>query len=149
MPSEASVAGPLGEGIGVVSFGETRVPERVSVNVFFRPGGYIFYVHGGTPTLIEVMSEGTVFAATPPYAQLMSGEVPLVGSVPGGFDGSIEQLKITIGAAYERHGKLISYATAPSSCPRQGFVLVKAEMSFLDGETIPVTSKIACPKRRR
>jgi hypothetical protein len=143
-----SLAGPVGEGTGVVTFGDTRVSEKLSVYVFFRPGGLIFYVYGGTPALVEVMTQGTILDTAPPFAQLFTGEVPLVATVPGGLDGSTEQLKITIGAAFKKGGKLISYATVPSSCPKGGFT-VKAELSFLNGETIPIAKETACPKHPR
>lgn len=143
-----SLAGPIGEGLGVVTFGGERVHEKVSVHVFFRPDGYIFYVYGDTPALIEVMSQGTLLPTTPPFAQLLSGEVPLVASVPEALDASVEQLRVTIGAAYRRGRKLISYATVPKSCPRSDKITIKAELSFLDGETLPVVSTTPCPRRR-
>jgi hypothetical protein len=143
-----SLAGPIGEGLGVVTFGGERVHEKVSVHVFFRPDGYIFYVYGGSPALIEVMSQGTVLAAPSPFAQLLSGEVPLVTTVPEGLDASVEQIRIVIGSAYRTGSKLISYATVPNSCPRSGVTTVKSELSFLDGETLPAVSRIPCPRRR-
>jgi hypothetical protein len=142
-----SLAGPVGEGTGVVTFGNTRVPERADVHVFFRPGGLIFYVHGGTPALIEMMSLGTILPTAAPFAQLFTGEVPLVATVPEGQYASLESLKITLGAAFKRAGKLVSWVTLPSHCPARGF-MVRAELSFLNGETVPVADTVKCPKRR-
>lgn len=142
-----SLAG-WGEGTGVVTFGATRVPETVTAHVFFRPGGLIFFVHGGSPALIELMSEGTILNAGSAFGQLFTGEVPLVESVPGALDGSVEQLRIVIGAAYRKNKKLISYLTLPNTCPKGGYT-EKTELSFLNGETVPVTKTLACPKRRR
>ena len=145
--SKSSSAG-FGDGTGVVTFGATRVKEQADVHVFFRPGGLIFYVHGGTPALIEVMSLGTILPIARPFAQLFTGEVPLVATVPEALYGSLESLKITLGAAFKKAGRLVSWATLPSHCPARGFKL-KAELSFLDGETVPVTDTVTCPKRRR
>jgi hypothetical protein len=142
-----SLAG-WGAGTGVVTFGGTRVAETATVNVLFRPGGLIFFVRGVSPTLIELMSEGTILDAGPAFGQLFTGEVPLVKSVPEALDGSVERLRIVIGAAYEKNKKLISYITLPSTCPRGGYT-ERTELSFLNGETVPVTEKVACPKRRR
>jgi hypothetical protein len=142
-----SLAG-WGEGTGFVTFGGTRVPETAMVHVFFRPGGVIFFVRGGSPALFELLSEGTILNAGPVFGQLFTGEVPLVRSAPEALDGSIERLRIVIGAAYKQNKKLISYITLPNTCPKGGFTQ-KAELSFLNGETVPVTKKVACPRPRR
>jgi hypothetical protein len=136
-----------GEGSGVVTFGETRVPEKVTANVFFRPGGLIFYAVGLTPAFFEVMSMGTILDAGPAFGQLFTGEVPLVETVTGGFDGSVEWLKITIGAALKKGNKLISYTTLSNTCPTSGY-MIKVELSFLNGETVPVSYKVPCPKHK-
>jgi hypothetical protein len=141
-----SLAG-WGEGTGFVAFGGTRVPEMATVHVFFRPGGLVFFIRGESPTLFELMSEGTILNAGPAFGQLFTGEVPLVTSAPGALDGSMERLRIVIGAAYKKNKKLISYLTLPNTCPK-GSYTEKAELSFLNGETVPVTKKVACPKRR-
>jgi hypothetical protein len=142
-----SLAG-WGEGTGFVTFGATRVPETATVQVFFRPGGVVFFIRGGSPALFELMSEGTILNAGPAFGQLFTGEVPLIASVPGALDGSIERLRIVIGAAYKQNNKLISFITMPKTCPKGGYT-AKAELSFLNGETVPVTKKVACPRRRR
>ncbi|HTW43157.1 MAG TPA: hypothetical protein VMD79_12660 [Solirubrobacteraceae bacterium] len=141
-----SLAGAPGEGVGVVTFGDTRVPETVAVEPFFRPGGLFWYVRGQTPAAFELISKGTVVPNPQPgFAELATGEVPLVESVPGGLFASIERLKLTVGAAFMRDGKLISYGTLPNSCPKGGFT-GKTELSFLNGETISTAMTLACPK---
>jgi hypothetical protein len=143
------LAGPLGEAGGVVSFGSTRVHEKVSLQAFFGPGGEIFvYVVGETPASIELISKGMLANASPPFGKVFTGEVPLVESVPGALDASVEQIKIRIGAAFKRAGKLVSYLTAPRTCPKGGFP-IKVELSFLSGETVPAEARIPCPARKR
>ncbi len=146
-----SFAGALGEASGVVSFGESRVHEKVTVQAFFAPGGSLFfYVVGETPAVIELVSKGTLIdKASPPFGMVFTGEVPLVESVPGALDASVEQVKVKVGAAFEQGKKLISYATAPGTCPKSRFFPVKVELSFLGGETVPAESRVPCPARKR
>jgi hypothetical protein len=143
-----SLAGTPGEGSGVVAFGNTRVPETAIVEPFFRPGGLYWYARGETPTAFELISKGTVVLNPQPgFAELATGEVPLVESVAGGPFASIERLKLTVGAAFMKDGKLVSYGTLPNSCPKGGFT-GKTELSFLNGETISTTTTLACPKQK-
>jgi hypothetical protein len=143
-----SFAGALGEARGVVSFGESRVQEKVTLQGFFAPGGgFYFYVVGDTPAEIELISKGALADnASPPFGLVFTGEVPLVESVPGALDASVEQVEVKVGAAFKQGKKLVSYATAPRICPKSRFFPVKVELSFLSGETVPAESRIPCPK---
>jgi hypothetical protein len=145
-----SFAGALGESNGVVSFGESRVHEKVTLQGFFAPGGSLFfYVVGRTPAVIELISKGTLSnnASPPPFGTVFTGEVPLVESVPGALDASVEQIKVKVGAAFKQGKKLVSYLTSPKTCPKTRFFPVKVELSFLSGETSPAEARIPCPKR--
>ena len=148
---EKSFAGALGAAAGVVSFGESRVHEQVTLQPFFAPGGgFFFYVVGDTPALIELISKGSLSNnASPPFGMVFTGEVPLVESVPGALDASVEYIKVKVGAAFKQGKKLISYATAPSTCPKSRFFPVKVELSFLGGETAPAEYRVPCPKRAK
>ncbi len=144
-----SLAGARGEANGVVSFGESRVHEKVTVQALFAAGGGLFfYVVGDTPASLELISKGTLIGkASPPFGMVFAGEVPLVESVPGALDASVEQIKVKVGAAFKQGKKLVSYATAPSTCPKSRSFPVKVELTFLSGETVPAESRIPCPKR--
>ncbi len=145
-----SFAGALGEAAGVVSFGESRVHEKVTLQPFFAPGGgFFFYVVGNTPAAIELISKGALGKASPPFGMVFTGEVPLVESVPGALDAAVEYIKVKVGAAFEQGKKLISYATAPRTCPPSRLFLVKVELSFLSGETVPAEYRVPCPKRAK
>ncbi len=145
-----SFAGALGEATGVVSFGESRVHEKVTLQPFFAPGGgFFFYVVGDTPTVIELISKGAIGKAGPPFGMVFTGEVPLVESVPGALDASVEYVKIKAGAAFRQDKRLISYATAPKTCPGSRYFPVKLELSFLSGETVLAESRVPCPKGTR
>jgi hypothetical protein len=145
---EKSSAGPVGEGLGVVSFGSDRVDEKVSIQGFFAPaGGLTFYVEGKTPTSFEILEKAYWVTAAPPFGPEVILEVPLVASVPGGYDASILSFNVRVGAAYRRDKKTISYLTLPKRCPRGGFP-GKAELKFLSGEAVTVFDRQPCPLRR-
>jgi hypothetical protein len=144
-----SFAGSLGEVNDVVNFGESRVAEKMTIQGFFNVGGdLIFYVVGDTPALLELFERVTFSKASPPFGLLATGEVPMVETAPGAPDGSTEQFKVNVGAAFKKGKKLISYATTPKTCPKGGFP-VKVELSFLSGETVPVEYKEPCPKHKK
>jgi hypothetical protein len=141
-----SVAGPKGEAGGVVSFGGTRVHETLSVQPFFESGGNLaFYAEGTSPASIELLSTGK-FGSASGSGPVLTTEVPLVSTVPGAPYGSVEFIKVKVGAAFMKGKKLVSYGTLPKKCPKGGFP-VKAELKFLSGEVVTVTAKPPCPKK--
>jgi hypothetical protein len=143
-----SSAGPTGEGLGVVSFGNERVNEKVSIQSFFAPtGGLTFYVVGSTPTSFQVLEKAHWTGASAPYGPELMVEIPLVETLPGADDASILSFRVKLGAAYRKAGKTVSYLTLPRSCPRGGFPL-KSELKFLSGETVTIAYKQPCPKHR-
>jgi hypothetical protein len=142
-----SAAGPKGAITGVVSFGTERVHETVSVQAFFAPsGGLEFYAEGTSPVSIEILSTGHFSTAAPPFGPKLTAIVPLVESVPGALDASIQTIKVKVGAAYKQGKKTVSYGTLPSKCPKGGFP-VKAELTFLGGAVVPAEYKAPCPKK--
>jgi hypothetical protein len=141
-----SRAGPMGEGLGVVSFGGERVNEEVSLQSFFAPtGGLTFYAVGRTPTSFEILEKGYWSMASAPYGPELTVELPLVETVPGADDASILSFKVKVGAAYRRGHKTVSYITLPKRCPKGGAPL-KAELKFMSGETVTVAYRQPCPK---
>src|SRR5205085_9872410 len=102
-----SKAGPVGHANGVVSFGNERVHEGVTIESFFIANGLGFYVEGHSPVQLEFFSKGK-------YVNLRGGagfgprlltEVPLVETVPGAPDASTETINVKVGAARRAHGK--------------------------------------------
>jgi hypothetical protein len=141
-----SSAGPPGVGLGVVSFGGDRVPEKVSIHEFVAPGGGLtFYVEGNTPASFQFLEPAHWIEASPPYGSELLVEVPLVETVPGADDASVTSFTVKVGTAYRQGRKTISYLTEPKRCPRGGFP-VKMELKFLSGETVPLTRILPCPK---
>jgi hypothetical protein len=142
-----SMAGPQGSAGGVVSFGTERVHETVSVQPFFAPGGNLqAFVAGNTPVLLEILTTGHIVNSFPPFGLEYTGEVPLIETVPGALDASMQEGTIGVGAAYKLGKKTISYITMPKKCPKGGFS-VKAELSFLGGATAQASSKMTCPRK--
>lgn len=149
-----SQAGPKGSATGVVSFGTERVSETLSVQPFFAPGGGLaFFADGTTPVSIELVSKGKIVTSAAPYGPTVLAEIPLVETVPGALDGSAKEISVTVGAAYKKGKKTVSYITVPKTCPKGGFPL-KAVMEFgsisnphVLGETAEATYKAPCPKK--
>jgi hypothetical protein len=142
-----SSAGPVGVGLGVVAFGGVPVPEKVSIQSFFAPGGGLtFFVEGDTPAYFQVIEKAYWIKASPPYGQEAIVEVPLVETVPGANYASIMSFTVKVGAAYKQGKKTVAYFTQPKKCPRGGFP-AKLEMKFLSGETTTVAETVPCPAR--
>jgi hypothetical protein len=142
-----SRAGPAGVGLGVVAFGGDTVPEEVSIQEFFAPGGSLnFYVEGDTPASFQILEKSHWVVAGKPFGPELEIEVPLVETVPGANDASVLSFKVKVGAAYRKGKKTVSYITSPKRCPKGGFP-VKMELKFLSGETVTVDDTVPCPKR--
>jgi hypothetical protein len=142
-----SIAGPKGSARGVVSFGAERVQETASVQPFFAPGGNLeFFADGTTPVSIEILSTAHVVSSSPPFGLEFSGVVPLIESVPGALDASVEEVTVGVGAAYKQGKKTISYITVPKKCLKGGWP-VKVELSFLGGAAAEASYKIPCPRK--
>jgi hypothetical protein len=152
-----SKAGPIGEVLGIVSFGKERVEEPAELFSFYAPGGGLeFFVFGHSPTLLEILSAGH-------YVNLGGGggfgpklitEVPLVATVPGAPYASTKFIKVKVGSAFKQGKKLISYGTVPKKgqCPKGGFK-VKSEMIFAENGDptkpviVPESYRAPCPRR--
>jgi hypothetical protein len=151
---KTSKAGPVGSATGVVSFGGTEVPETVTVEPFFAPGGNLeFFANGKEPVVIEVISTGHVVNSSPPFGPTVLAEVPLVKSVTGALDASVKSIDVEVGAAYKKGKKTTYYITVPKKCPKGGFPL-KSVMEFGNinnpeepGEKAETTYKAPCPKK--
>jgi hypothetical protein len=142
-----SFAGPVGEVLGVVSFGQTRVQEKASIQAFFAPGNKLaFYTEGTTPASLEILTIGSFSTAPPPFGPKFTVPVPLVLTVPEAPYASVLSIKGKIGAAYMQGKKLVSYGTVPKTCPKGGFK-GKVELTFLSGEEVTVEPVVPCPKR--
>lgn len=142
-----SHAGPPGTGLGVVAFGGETVPEKVTIQEFFGPGGGLtFYVEGKTPASFQILEKSQWTTASAPFGPELQVEVPLVETVPGANDASVLSFRVKVGAAYRKGKRTVSYITSPKSCPKGGFP-VKMLMKFLSGESVTVNDTVPCPRR--
>jgi hypothetical protein len=148
---KGSSAGPVGHAEGVVRFGAGEpTKETTTIESFFVANGLAFYVEGHTPVQLEFVSAGK-------YVSLGGGggfgpelitEVPLVETVRGAPDASVEKINVKVGAAIKKNGKAIYYGTLPKTC--KGSWKGKAELMFaglggLSPQTVTVPYKLPCP----
>jgi hypothetical protein len=142
-----SVASSVGSVTGVVSFGETRVHENLTLQAFFAPNSEVaFYAEGRSPAVIEAMGKANFTYPGGGFGPKFTAAVPLVETVPGAPYGVVETVKLTIGAAFIQKGRLVSYVTLPKTCPNGGFP-VRSELKFLIGEPVTVNTKMPCPSK--
>jgi hypothetical protein len=154
---KGSMAGPVGKVLGVVAFGETRVPEEAQLFTFFAPGGGLeFFTFGHSPTTLEVPSDGHYvhLGGAGGFGPEFIAQVPLVETVPGAPYASVEAIDFRIGSAYRRKGKAVYYGTVPKTCPKGGF-RVRSQMTFAEGgditkpETATINFRVACPPKKK
>jgi hypothetical protein len=150
-----SAAGPPGKAYGVVAFGKEEVKEDAEILSFFAPGGgFEFLTIGHSPVTLEIPTTARLEHARGEggFGPEFTGAIPLVETVPGARDASVEAIDITIGAAIRQHGKPIYYGTVPKTCPRGGF-RAKTELTFAQNgdpsspETVTVPITAPCPTR--
>ena len=143
-----SHAGSPGTGLGVVAFGGDTVPEKVTIQEFFAPGGGLtFYVEGKTPAYFQVLEKSQWTMASAPFGPELQVEVPLVETVPAGANAaSVLSFRVKVGAAYRKGNRTVSYITSPKRCPKGGFP-VRMLMKFLSSESVTVNDTVPCPRR--
>ncbi len=142
---KASRAGAASPTNGFVSLGGERVPETVQVSPFLVAGGGLdFWIEGNSPVKIEKLASGHWnFPASGP---VISVQVPLIETLPGAPDASATRIVTKLGGAQKKGKKVMYYGMVPKSCPKGGFP-GKVEVSFLGGETVTASTKVACPPK--
>ena len=157
-----AMAGPVGRALGVVAFGETRVPEEAEIYSFFAPGGgFEFLADGHDPVELEVISNGHFVNLNGGggFGPKLITAIPLVVTVPGAPDASVESISLKLGAARgpkNNPKKDTYYGRVPKKCPKGGF-RSKVELTFapnaeehLPGtgpETVTVPYTVPCPRK--
>lgn len=155
-----SILSPVGNVLGEVTFGATRVPEEATLQAFFGPGGsLLFFTHGSSPVNLEIISTGKYVRSSGKYSWELKTLVPPVASVIGAPLASATRIHLKVGAAYRKHGKVIPYGTVPKKgeCPKGGF-FGKVEITFggmyggerefgIPAKTVTQVIRVPCPKR--
>ena len=102
--SKKSIASPLGNVLGEVTFGTERVPEEATLQAFFGPGGgLLFFTKGSSPVSLEIVSTGRYVRSSGKYSWELKTLVPPVASVPGAPLASARKIHIKVGAAFRKH----------------------------------------------
>jgi hypothetical protein len=153
---KGSSAGPVGSALGIVSFGKERVPEETTIESFYAPGGgVVFFTSGHSPVSLEILSSGhyTSLGGGGGFGPELITEIPLVETVPGAPDASVEKINVKAGSAYKKGKKVVYYGTLPKKgqCPKGGFN-VKTEVLFaglggLAPQTVTANYKAPCPRK--
>ena len=79
-------AGPIGNVLGIVSFGSERVEEDATLESFYSPGGgFEFFTNGHSPVSLEILSAGKYvnLGGAGGFGPELMTQVPLVSTVPG------------------------------------------------------------------
>lgn len=150
---KGSAAGPIGSVTGYVAFGDEIVPETARIESFYAPGGGLeFFTTGHEPVLLEILSKAHYVSVDQDgFGEELVSQVPLVETVPGAQDASVEKINVKVGSAIESKGKTIYYGMLPKTCPKEGFT-VRSELTFaglggLTQTTVTVSYKAPCPRR--
>jgi len=149
---KASKAGPTGHAEGVVRFGKGEpTKESVTIESFYIAGGLGFYTEGHSPVQLEFFSKGKYTSLTGGggFGPQLKTEVPLVETVPGAPDASVEFINVKVGSAFKSKGKPVYYGMTPKKC--KGAWKGKAELLFaglggLSPQTVTVPYSLPCPK---
>ncbi|HEY4427686.1 MAG TPA: hypothetical protein VGN08_05740 [Solirubrobacteraceae bacterium] len=149
---KAAKAGPTGHAEGVVRFGKGEpTKESVTIESFYIAGGLGFYTEGHSPVQLEFFSKGkyTSLGGGGGFGPELITEVPLVETVPGAPDASVEFINVKVGSAFKSHGKPVFYGMTPKKC--KGSWKGKAEVLFaglggLSPQTVSVPYSLPCPK---
>src|SRR5271169_2095318 len=149
-------AGPIGNVLGIVSFGSERVEETATLQSFYAPGGgFEFFTNGHSPVSLEILSAGHYVSVggAGGFGPELITEVPLVSTVPGAPYASVKSINVKVGSAYKKGKETIYYGRVPKKCPKGGFP-IKTEVIFDEGganppvpEPVAATYKAPCPKK--
>jgi hypothetical protein len=143
---------PTGHAEGVVRFGKGEpTKESVTIESFYIAGGLGFYTEGHSPVQLEFFSKGryTGLGGSGGFGPQLITEVPLVETVSGAPDASVEFINVKVGSAFKSKGKPVYYGMTPKKC--KGSWKGKAELLFaglggLSPQTVSVPYSLPCPK---
>jgi hypothetical protein len=154
---KSSKAG-FGGGTGTLELAKEIIREPFTLDIFRGPNEHgrftaLIYVNAISPVSVQLVLKVQEIFGPKPYGAGFRFKVPLIPTLPGATDASVESAFLTLGApnaAYylKSHGKRklfhVKGIIVPKKCPRGGFPY-KTEIGFADGTTNTVTGTIACP----
>jgi hypothetical protein len=153
-----SVAG-FGGGMGALKLGSQIIEEPFTLNFFLgdnRPGHVVLlmYVNAVSPVSIQLAFTANVVQFPKPYGLGVHFNIPLIPTLPGASDATVETAHISIGAPnvfyYEKvHGKRkrvhVKGLILPKKC--HGGLKAESDISFQDGFTSETKLTLPCPKK--
>jgi hypothetical protein len=150
-----------GTAIGDIRLENETVREEAFLTVVrtSNPTGQLallFFIEAYTPVLEEVIFNGALLPANPPFGGRLTVAVPLLEAFAYGPDISVVSFQSTIGPQgltyhEHRHGKLILYKprgiALPRNCPHGGFRFT-AHFTFQDDTQANARTTIPCPRKK-
>jgi hypothetical protein len=150
----------FGAGRGGLELAKQVIPGPFKLDLFLGPseGGrltLLIYASGSSPSLEQFVVTAREVAAGPPYGRAFTADLPLVPTLPGAPEGSIESVSLTFGAANAAyfqtlHGRRrlvhVRGIVLPKRCPRGGFPY-KVVTMLADGSSPSSAGAIPCPRR--
>jgi hypothetical protein len=147
-----------GRGVGLLELAGEIIREPFTLDLFVgaSEGGRLVilaYVNASSPASFQIVVAAKEIHAARPYGLGFTFEVPLIPTLPGASDASIESATFTLGdsrTAYFKtihgHRKLVHVRgiVVPRRCPRGGFPY-EALISFADSSSLTYTGAIRCP----
>ncbi len=154
---KSSKAG-YGGGIGTLELAKEIIREPFTLDLFRGPNEngrptLLIYVNAISPVSVQLVLKAAEIIGHKPYGPGFRFKVPLIPTLPGATDASVESSFLTIGApnaAYylKIHGKRrlfhVKGLIVPRKCPRGGFPF-KTEIGFADSTMNTVTGTVPCP----
>jgi hypothetical protein len=153
-----SVAG-FGGGMGALKLGAQIIEEPFTLNFFLgnnKPGHVelLMYVNAVSPVSIQLAFTANVVQFAKPYGLGFHFNIPLIPTLPGASDATVESAHVSIGAPnvfyFEKvHGKRkrvhVKGLVLPKTC--RGGMHVETDISFQDGFNSETKLTLPCPKK--
>jgi hypothetical protein len=100
--------------------GFAAVSEHGTITPFYLPGGLGFFTYGASPVQLQIFSGGnyTNVNGVGSSGPAFHANVPLVESLPGAPDASVERIDVKVGGARKSGKKTHYYGTLPKKCPK-------------------------------
>jgi hypothetical protein len=147
-----------GSAVAEVPYGPETVYEEAQVYAYRGETEndhvtILFFTEALGPVYAALVFPGALIEDTGPFSGSIDTTVPLIPSVPGGPNVSVQRFQSTFGPSgltYERelHGRIVHFqprgVTVPRQCPPGGYPFA-ADFVFEDGSRQTVNSTAPCP----
>lgn len=151
----------FGSALAEVPFGAQVVHESANIAILMGPPvghhtALLLYVTSKSPVIAQLVIPGVLISEAKHPETLLPAPVPLIPTLPGSPNVSVNQLRLSIGPEHlryeeRRNGRVVGYrpvgVAIPPTCTRPGFRF-EATFEFLDGSSTTATSVVPCPSHR-